>query len=224
MSVSLENIFDEPLANTPSPARRLSSATTNNDTDDEEDNFRPSKRRKPALFLDDPDEIEGSPGASSSRIAQGSNGARQSAAPEGVDSLFQDLDELEKETVPLKPFDLEAARREANARVAKEAPSSQYTRYAVQSSSPPREGLSEQKSTGRIPGAKGKNGEKEKRPIAKMDETRLLGKDGFPALVKMCKDFKPKGKGHEACSCLTFPINFLTLVEIPILCAFRFKT
>jgi len=30
-----------------------------------------------------------------------------------------------------------------------------------------------------------------------MDETRLLGLDGFPALIKSTKGFVPKGKGHE---------------------------
>jgi hypothetical protein len=42
------------------------------------------------------------------------------------------------------------------------------------------------------------NGEKkEKKKIARLDEARLLGPDGFPALVKQTKHWKPKGKGHE---------------------------
>ena len=36
-----------------------------------------------------------------------------------------------------------------------------------------------------------------RRPIARLDETRLLGPEGFPLLVKRAKTFKPKGKGHE---------------------------
>lgn len=36
------------------------------------------------------------------------------------------------------------------------------------------------------------------RTIAKVDEERLLGDRGFPALIKEAQQFKPKGKGHEA--------------------------
>jgi hypothetical protein len=32
---------------------------------------------------------------------------------------------------------------------------------------------------------------------AKLDEARLLGADGFPALLKQTRGFVPKGKGHE---------------------------
>lgn len=35
------------------------------------------------------------------------------------------------------------------------------------------------------------------RTIAKVDEERLLGDRGFPALIKEAQQFKPKGKGHE---------------------------
>ncbi|KAH9935000.1 replication fork protection component Swi3-domain-containing protein [Fomitopsis serialis] len=37
-----------------------------------------------------------------------------------------------------------------------------------------------------------------KKPLPRLDEARLLGPDGFPALMKHAKAFKPKGKGHEA--------------------------
>jgi replication fork protection complex subunit Csm3/Swi3 len=47
----------------------------------------------------------------------------------------------------------------------------------------------------------GKDGErKERKKIAKMDETKLVGHDGFPALIKTTKGFVPKGKGHEVLS------------------------
>ncbi|KIM28752.1 hypothetical protein M408DRAFT_23414 [Serendipita vermifera MAFF 305830] len=39
---------------------------------------------------------------------------------------------------------------------------------------------------------------KGRRTIAKVDDERLLGERGFPALIKEAKKFKPKGKGHEA--------------------------
>lgn len=203
MSVALESLFDEPLANTPTPARRIGSSSTNIfdvEDEDEDEISRPSKRVRHKLFLDDPDD-PGSPQKSASSPANAQSAVtRQSAAPDDVDALFEDLDEMEKEMTASKPFSLEAMRREANARAMKDMPSSQPSmKYAVQSSSPPRGGLGEQKSSMEATGAKGKNGEKEKRPIAKLDETRLLGKDGLPALVQQCKHFKPKGKGHEVC-------------------------
>ncbi|KAG8799845.1 hypothetical protein FRC18_008171, partial [Serendipita sp. 400] len=36
-----------------------------------------------------------------------------------------------------------------------------------------------------------------RRVIAKVDDERLIGERGFPALIKEAKKFKPKGKGHE---------------------------
>ncbi|KAG8766935.1 hypothetical protein FRC15_006006 [Serendipita sp. 397] len=37
-----------------------------------------------------------------------------------------------------------------------------------------------------------------RRVIAKVDDERLIGERGFPALIKEAKKFKPKGKGHES--------------------------
>ena len=36
-----------------------------------------------------------------------------------------------------------------------------------------------------------------RRRMPKLDEDRLLGKEGFSALLQASRDFKPKGKGHE---------------------------
>ncbi|KAG8875523.1 hypothetical protein FRB97_005042 [Tulasnella sp. 331] len=41
-------------------------------------------------------------------------------------------------------------------------------------------------------------GEETRKPIPKLDETRLLGAHGFKALIPVAKKFKSKGKGHEA--------------------------
>ena len=38
---------------------------------------------------------------------------------------------------------------------------------------------------------------KKRRIVAKMDETRLLGADGFPKLQEIVSKFKTKGKGNE---------------------------
>lgn len=37
----------------------------------------------------------------------------------------------------------------------------------------------------------------ERHEIAKIDETRLVGPSGLPALIKSTKDFVPKGEGYE---------------------------
>lgn len=39
---------------------------------------------------------------------------------------------------------------------------------------------------------------KKRKPVARLDEARLLGKNGLPQLIKDTKNFKLKGKGHEA--------------------------
>ena len=41
---------------------------------------------------------------------------------------------------------------------------------------------------------------KKRRVIAKMDEVRLLGPDGFPKLQELASKFKTKGKGNEVIS------------------------
>lgn len=47
------------------------------------------------------------------------------------------------------------------------------------------------------PSAVALDGRKPRKAIARMDEARLLGESGFPALIKETKHFKPRGKGHE---------------------------
>jgi replication fork protection complex subunit Csm3/Swi3 len=69
--------------------------------------------------------------------------------------------------------------------------SSPFTPHAVlPSSSPPRDW----KDGGAAAPAEGAP---KKRVQAKLDEARLLGSDGFPALLKQTRGFVPKGKGHE---------------------------
>ncbi|KAI5117657.1 hypothetical protein M0805_008887 [Coniferiporia weirii] len=195
MSVSLDDIWSELLVNSPKPSPRPSVSAENVEDDDDEV-YRPSKRLRSTLFLDDPDE-EGQETHDYSN--RGSEGAAKNARPD-IDSLFDDLEEptdARSASRASKPFDLATARREAQLRAEKEAPASSFPRYAVQSSSPPREGFGEEGKTGAFGARKGDDATKEKRPIAKLDETRILSRDGLPALVQLCKDFKPRGKGHE---------------------------
>ncbi|KAI0664769.1 replication fork protection component Swi3-domain-containing protein [Cubamyces menziesii] len=151
---------------------------------------RPSSSRP--LFLDSGSEDEGAT-ASKSRYA-----SKPASNKPDIDAFFADLDDdPELAFQDLAPsLDVEALKRQADAKLA-------LTPHQIlPSSSPPRD-LGPEKS-----GAKGKAGDKQdkdgkdgapkkkpKRP--KLDEGRLCGPNGFPALAKQAKGFKPKGKGHE---------------------------
>ncbi|KLO14697.1 Swi3-domain-containing protein, partial [Schizopora paradoxa] len=189
MSTMLDNIWDEPLANEPSPPRDTTAAADPAD-DSGDDMLRPSKRRRSSLFLDDPDEIEEQANSPSEGATAG--GGAGSARPE-IDAMFDEVEEMDGASS--RPFDIEAYRREAQRRAEKEVvvPSSSYPQHAVRSSSPPPAGADGDKD-GDDEDEPGKKG---RRKIAKIDENRLLGKDGFPALVKQVKSFKPRGKGNE---------------------------
>lgn len=189
MSVSLDDIWAEDIQQSPSRAARNQKQKTptpsGSGLDSDDDVFtRPSKRSRSSLFLagsDDEDDIP---------QARTPTRPRTQGNPD-IDHLFEDLeDDYPRATSTSKPFDLNAVRREARREVERNyAPiaSSSPSRMPIMSSSPPRDGLAQL--------GKGEEEEKKKRP--KLDEERLLGKDGFPALIKMCKGFKPKGKGHE---------------------------
>ncbi len=53
-----------------------------------------------------------------------------------------------------------------------------------------------------------KEQKKEKKKIARLNEALLVGPSGFPQLIKDTKDFKIKGKGHEARSCCIFSDDY----------------
>lgn len=224
MSAALDNIWDEPIEETSTRSTNPSvtegkGEEPENDSDDE-DIFRPSKRRRPtALFLDDPDE-DGDSGAALPASETGTSknpnaglASHPHAARPDIDALFDDLEDEPnpgpaKSGAPRgrgagassssKPFDLTALRREAQARVERDAPPSSFPQYKVASSSPVRPGAD---ALGPLGGSKGgKNdddGAGKKRPVVKLDEDRLLGRDGLPALVQLCRGFTPRGKGHE---------------------------
>ncbi|KAL4267307.1 Chromosome segregation in meiosis protein [Pleurotus pulmonarius] len=104
------------------------------------------------------------------------------------------LDLFDDDAFTIKPLgpavNVEALERDARARQASQ-PS--YTPHQIlPSSSPPRheETLAKDKdSVEPRPGMR--------KRIPRLDEGRLLGRDGFPALMKSVKGFKIKGKGHE---------------------------
>ncbi|KAH9981160.1 replication fork protection component Swi3-domain-containing protein [Lactifluus volemus] len=114
-----------------------------------------------------------------------------------VDALFEGLDDIDDSFQELAPaLDLDALRREADARNTRA-----HTRDRA---------FGRGSGSGGVKNKGGKSGplggmdgnedgkEKKRKPVPKLDETRLLGLNGFPRLVKDTKNFKPKGKGHEA--------------------------
>ncbi|KZS99205.1 Swi3-domain-containing protein [Sistotremastrum niveocremeum HHB9708] len=106
-----------------------------------------------------------------------------SAIPDEVDALFADIEA--DDDFALKPsLDLEALRKQASARQA--VASSSSIPLPVRSSSP----------VGDL--GKSDNDKPVKpRVVPKLDEDRLLERNGFPALINEAKKFQVTGKGHE---------------------------
>ncbi|KAI5899348.1 Swi3-domain-containing protein [Schizophyllum commune H4-8] len=86
----------------------------------------------------------------------------------------------------------EAVRRE-EARRPKKKPAERH--QILPSSSPPPEGFDDHDAGG---AKAGKDGEKKRRKPIVLDESRLISPIGFPQLIEDTKNFKIKGKGHEA--------------------------
>lgn len=190
MDSSLDNIWDEPLVEG-SPKR----SDPPLDLDEDNDSVRrPAKRPRQTLFLaDSDDDIQASP-----------QKAVQKAPPVqdvDIDALFADLDEDDDALVfkPLPPRINEAElTRQAEERARKSAPS--LTPHQIMPSSSPQRDTDNPSGSGRTGGKKGENDkdDKARRKFVKLDENRLLSTtDGFPRLIKMTKDFRIKGKGHE---------------------------
>lgn len=153
------------------------------------------KRPRQSLFLaDSDDDIE----VSSVQVTH------KAPPPQEVDldALFDNFDKDDDDPMSFKPLSvpLDEAEliRQAEARVRKNMPL--FTPYQVlPSSSPSRDAAnaSENRKSGDQNMDKDKEEKKAKRRLVKLDENRLLGPNGFPQLIKMTKDFRIKGKGHE---------------------------
>ncbi|KDQ60940.1 hypothetical protein JAAARDRAFT_125198 [Jaapia argillacea MUCL 33604] len=182
-TVALEDIWDAPVVPS-TPPRRASSSGNDSDEDGAP---RPSKRPRSSLFLAS-DSDEDSP--KKSRVAPSQ---RSGTGRADIDALFENDDD---DTFVLAPaLDKEALRREAEARYQKEAEENLHA--IMPSSSPTREPDRQKDAEKASDGKKGKDAPKERKKVARLDEGRLLGPDGFPALIQEAKKFKPKGKGHE---------------------------
>lgn len=191
-TLDIDKIWDEPIVQ-----KRID--RTNEDGSEE----RPSKRPRQALFLSDSDD-ELDPNAKK----------RKTPPPQDIDidALFADVEDDIDEELAFKPLppalNEEEIRSQAEARYRKELPL--LTPYQVQPSSP-----SQHDATGNQGNNRSRTGQdgqtkdekKERRRIAKLDENRLLSPDGFPQLMKMTKEFKIKGKGHEVLSQLSTLLN-----------------
>ena len=193
MSVSLENIWSEPLIN--SPPRPSSDRVPDEDDDTV---FRPTKRRRSSLFLDDLD-ASAQYDNTSFRADKSTTGA-EGKTVSGIDALFADLEEPGDNALLSKPFNLSEVRHQARLRAEKNVSAGSLANVPIESSSPTREGMELGDDYRKQKDGKGLEGNDQRKRVARLDETRILGKDGLPALVQLCKDFKPKGKGHEVCS------------------------
>ncbi|KAI0333636.1 Swi3-domain-containing protein [Cubamyces sp. BRFM 1775] len=187
---SLDDIWDAPAEtstrSSPPPGRGKDGSASPIPTNTK----RPGSSRP--LFLDSESEDE------SATRSKSHYASKSTSNKPDIDAFFADLDDdPELAFQDLAPsLDVDALKRQADAKLA-------LTPHQIlPSSSPPRD-LGPEKS-----GAKGKEGDKRdkddkdgapkkkaKRP--KLDEGRLCGPNGFPALAKQAKGFKPKGKGHE---------------------------
>jgi replication fork protection complex subunit Csm3/Swi3 len=169
----------------------------------------PTRASNPPLFLpsDDEDGLAPARGA----VPTTSAGPKGHENPD-IDALFEGLDDMDDSVQELAPaLDLDALRREADARntravraeMAAIVPTAELSAAASAKTNGrkgggPLDGVDDE-------GDADDDGKKKRKPVAKLDEARLLGKNGFLQLIKDTKHFKPKGKGHEVIH-LLFPI------------------
>ncbi|PIL24026.1 hypothetical protein GSI_13777 [Ganoderma sinense ZZ0214-1] len=183
---SLDDIWDTP----PDSVSSVPSNPTPIYADDGHDLFTDQPKRPPrsTLFLGS-DSEDDAPSTSNAHYA-----SKPGSSKPDIDAFWDDLDEPDSAFQGLAPsLDVEALKRQADAKLPPLTP-----HQILPSSSPPRDvGNGKDSAKDKADGKKGDKGttKKKKRPI--LDEGRLLGTEGFPALVKQAKEFKPKGKGHE---------------------------
>ncbi|THU89526.1 Swi3-domain-containing protein [Dendrothele bispora CBS 962.96] len=123
-----------------------------------------------------------------------------------IEEIFKgidDDDDLFNSAPRTERFDVAAELRKADAKYKKTATRIEQ-RQILPSSSPPRDFGAEPtdgqaKKTANGAGKGSKNAEtKEKRKPMRLDEARLVGPTGFSQLIESTKNFRIKGKGHEA--------------------------
>ena len=153
----------------------------------------------PPLFLPSDEEEDNAAGSN----ANARNDANNANNPD-IDALFEGLDDIDDGFQELAPaLDLNALRREADARNVR-AVRAELGAANIPAAEPSTSAVAKTTANGGRGGALDgldgdgdDDGKKKRKPLPKLDETRLLGKDGFLQLLKDTKNFKPKGKGHE---------------------------
>ena len=191
-SMDISTIWDEPADTSSS---RTPATEVHEDVHDVETQPQ-SKTRRSTLFLSSDSEGEG-PAKDSANYSK----KKKSKGQPDIDALFADLDndtpdDPDTAFDELAPsLDLDALRRQADEKNARN--------IASKSNASLQNGSIDDDVGGKEGGKSktGKDEEKAKRKtLPKLDETRLLGPDGFPALLKQAKEFKTRGKGHEVSS------------------------
>lgn len=201
MDTDINDIWDLPLKN-----------PVNNSDDGDRWPSTPSPRpSNPPLFLPSSDEEDDAARSNATTANDGTNNP-------DIDALFEGLDDIDDSFQELAPaLDIAALRREADARNAR-AVRAELGTAAAESSTAAAAATAKSKNNGGrggvldgLDGDGEDDGKKKRKPLPKLDETRLLGKDGFPQLLKDTKNFKPKGKGHEVIIIFTFHLFSLLL-------------
>ncbi|KIJ44036.1 hypothetical protein M422DRAFT_47539 [Sphaerobolus stellatus SS14] len=181
--MSLDDIWDAPIVEAPPLAPEQATSGS------------PPPRRRAALFFSDSEDDDGDNAArpfTSKATSPAPQMATTSNVPPGapdkaeLDAMFGNLDDDDDPFGDVQALDIDKLQKQAEAKVAMRRatqPTSTAPRPIGLSSSPP---------------AKNEEKVKTKRVIAKLNEERLLGPDGFPRLIKEYKSFKPRGKGREA--------------------------
>jgi len=197
MDTDINDIWDLPVETS------ISHLPANTANRDGSGNTSPSRASSRPLFLPSDDDEDTT--ATTAAAATGAGPRNQKNAD--IDALFEGLDDMDDSFQELAPsLDLDALRREADARntraVRAEIVAMVPTAELSSTAAGNKTNANARKSGGPLDGIDGEgdaeDDEKKKRkPIAKLDEARLLGKNGFLQLVKDTKHFKPKGKGHE---------------------------
>lgn len=134
------------------------------------------KRREKALFDEDND---GAAAVSQPRPRPRAKARFLGDADDGVDDLFADLDDVPNVAVPAR-LDPTALDRLMGS--AADASKSSDLGGDIWNDTGADEAVALQKK---------------RKPVAKMDETRLLGPNGFPKLQEAAVKFRARGKGHE---------------------------
>lgn len=203
MDTDINDIWDLPLENNPvnNPAGQGPTSSP--------------RASNPPLFLPSDDEEDAAPNTTAN--------ARNDANNPDIDALFEGLDDVDDSFQELAPaLDLDALRREADARnvPAVRAELGAANIPAAEPSTSTAAAAAKTKANGGrgggvldgLDGDGEDDGQKKRKPLPKLDETRVLGKDGFPQLLKDTKNFKPKGKGHEVIIVIVFTSHLLAPV------------